>query len=46
MGASIEEICKIITQSNSRISGDTVNRRASTVKRWIFWIWSQIKETD
>jgi hypothetical protein len=43
---SIEEICKIIKQSNSKISGDTVNRRASTVRSWIHWIWTQIKETD
>jgi hypothetical protein len=43
---SIDEICKIIAESDSRISGDTVKRRASTVRSWIFWIWSQIEESD
>lgn len=41
---TIEEISQIITASSINISGDTVPRRASTVRGWIEWIWKQIED--
>lgn len=40
---SQDKICEIMTQSSLRITGDTIKRRASTVRGWIDWIWAQIE---
>ncbi|MGD1699741.1 type II restriction enzyme [Dapis sp. BLCC M229] len=37
-----EQIIKIMSESNLKITNTTIDRRASTVKGWIYWIWSQI----
>ncbi len=39
---SKEQITKLISESNLKITNTTIDRRASTVKGWIYWIWSQI----
>ncbi|MGK7922946.1 MAG: translation elongation factor, partial [Trichodesmium sp.] len=39
---SKEQITKIMSESNLKITKTTIDRRASTVKGWISWIWSQI----
>ena len=31
-----------MSESNLEIGNTTIDRRASTVKGWIYWIWSQI----
>jgi hypothetical protein len=41
---NIHEISQIIQDCGIRISGDTVERRASTVRGWVDWIWNQIEE--
>ncbi len=39
---SKEQITKLMSESNLKITNTTIDRRASTVKGWIYWIWSQI----
>ncbi|MGK7922945.1 MAG: hypothetical protein AB4080_23380 [Trichodesmium sp.] len=39
---SKEQVTKIMSECNLSINNTTIDRRASTVKGWIFWIWSQI----
>ncbi|NES03067.1 MAG: translation elongation factor [Okeania sp. SIO2F4] len=39
---SKEQITKIMSESNLNINNTTIDRRASIVKGWISWIWSQI----
>ncbi|MGK7922944.1 MAG: hypothetical protein AB4080_23375 [Trichodesmium sp.] len=39
---SKEQVTKIMSESNLKINNITIDRRASTVKGWISWIWSQI----
>ncbi len=39
---SKEQITKLMSASNLKITNTTIDRRASTVKGWIYWIWSQI----
>ncbi|MGD1714257.1 type II restriction enzyme [Dapis sp. BLCC M172] len=39
---SKEQITKLMSESNLNINNTTIDRRASTVKGWIYWIWSQI----
>ncbi|MEO6862802.1 MAG: translation elongation factor [Microcoleus sp.] len=41
---SKDEICKIMSKTRLDINDTTKGRRYSTVRRWIFWIWSQIKD--
>ncbi|NJK69904.1 MAG: translation elongation factor [Oscillatoriales cyanobacterium RU_3_3] len=41
---SKDVICNIISQKRSDINGTTPERRYSTVRGWICWIWSQIKD--
>jgi hypothetical protein len=41
---NLHEISRIIQECGIRISGDTLERRASTVRGWIAWIWKQIEE--
>ncbi|MBA3920574.1 MAG: translation elongation factor [Nostocaceae cyanobacterium] len=35
-----QETCTIISSCNLGISSSTIDRRATTVRRWIEWIWS------
>ena len=39
---SKEQITKLMYESDLEIGNTTIDRRASTVKGWIYWIWSQI----
>ncbi|MCL2927697.1 MAG: translation elongation factor [Trichodesmium sp. MAG_R01] len=39
---SKEKITQLMYESNLEIRNTTIDRRASTVKGWIYWIWSQI----
>lgn len=39
-----DAICKIISENRSDINLTTIKRRYSTVRGWIFWILSQIKD--
>lgn len=41
---SQEAICEIISKSRPDINDTTRKRRYSTVRGWICWIWSQIKD--
>lgn len=39
-----DAICQIISENRPEIKDTTINRRYSTVRGWIFWILSQIKD--
>jgi hypothetical protein len=39
-----DAICKIISENRPDIKDTTIKRRKSTVRAWIFWILSQIKD--
>jgi len=39
-----DAICKIISENRPDINDTTIKRRYSTVRGWISWIWSQIKD--
>jgi len=39
---SKKQITQIMSESDLEIGKTTIGRRASTVKGWIYWIWSQI----
>ena len=39
-----DAICKIISENRSYLNKTTIKRRCSTVRGWIFWILSQIKD--
>jgi hypothetical protein len=41
---SQDQICKIISESRPDLNDTTMKRRYSTVRGWIFWIWSQMKD--
>jgi hypothetical protein len=36
------EVCKVMQESNLGINDTTIARRATTVRKWLEWIWSQI----
>ncbi|NEO57874.1 MAG: translation elongation factor [Okeania sp. SIO3B5] len=39
---SKKQIIQLLSESNLKVGDTTRERRASTVKKWIYWIWSQI----
>lgn len=39
---SKQEVCQIMLESNLGINKTTIERRSTTVRKWIEWIWSQI----
>ncbi|NET24300.1 type II restriction enzyme [Okeania sp. SIO1I7] len=39
---SKKQIIQLLSESNLKVADTTRERRASTVKNWIYWIWSQI----
>ncbi|NES67298.1 MAG: translation elongation factor [Okeania sp. SIO2D1] len=39
---SKKQIIQLLSESNLKVGDKTRERRASTVKNWIYWIWSQI----
>lgn len=41
---STEQIYEAIAKVRSDLNSTTINRRTSTVKRWIEWIWNQISK--